>query len=113
MPSKIVKTFKEWLGIAEDKKQALLLESKEKQNEKVNYFVVKSLTTHLMSPEIKNRPEGMVFNRLSAHLYNRVAKGKGFTQLEVLKIKSSDKFPKALASDFAKGYEKWQAENLG
>ena len=113
MPSKIVKTFKEWLGVAEDKKQALLLESKEKQNEKVNYFVVKSLTTHLMSPEIKNRPDGMVFNRLSAHLYNRVAKGKGFTQLEVLKIKSSDKFPKALASDFAKSYEKWQAENLG
>jgi hypothetical protein len=113
MPSKIVKTFKEWLGVAEDKKQALLLESKEKQNEKVKYPVVISLTAHLMSPEIKNRPTGMIWDRLRAYLYNRVNHKQGFTQLELLKIKSSDKFPKALASDFAKSYEKWQAENLG
>ena len=113
MVNKTKRTFKEWLEFSEEKKKALLLESKEKQNEKVKYPVVISLTAHLMSPEIKNRPTGMIWDRLRAYLYNRVNHKQGFTQLEVLKIKSSDKFPKALASDFAKGYEKWQAENLG
>ena len=95
MVNKTKRTFKEWLEFSEEKKKALLLESKEKQN------------------EIKNRPTGMIWDRLRAYLYNRVNHKQGFTQLELLKIKSSDKFPKALASDFAKSYEKWQAENLG
>ena len=112
MVNKTKKTFKDWLALANEKLEALLQQPKEKQNEKVNYFVVKSLTTHLMNPEIKNRPEGIIFERLSAHLYDRVNNGKGFTQLEVLKIKASDKFPKTLATSFQKSYEKWQAENL-
>ena len=112
MVNKTKKTFKDWLALANEKLEALLQQPKEKQNEKVNYFIVKSLTTHLMNPEIKNRPDGIIFERLSAHLYDRVNNGKGFTQLEVLKIKSSDKFPKTLATSFQKSYEKWQAENL-
>ena len=65
-----------------------------------------------MNAEIKNRPKSCSWESFEGYQLERFNNGKGFTQLEVLKIKSSDKFPKTLATSFKKSYEKWQAENL-
>ena len=112
MVNKTKKTFKEWVAISKEKLEKLLEEPKEKQNEKIVFRELLSLRTHLMSAEIKSRPKSCSWDSLQGYQLERFNNGKGFTQLEVLKIKSSDKFPKTLASDFEKSYSAWQDKNL-
>jgi hypothetical protein len=112
MVNKTKKTFKEWVASSKEQLEALQQQSKGEQNEKIAWGEVKSLTTHLCSKEIKNRPKEAVYNRVSAFLYNEVNKGKGFTKLQVLKIKSSETFPKTFEKKFLESFKKWESENL-
>jgi len=113
MVTKTKMTFKEWVARSKESLEALLQQSKEEQNKKISYGEVKSLVTHLTSSDIKNRPKEAVFKRVNAYCLNEVNEGKGFTKLQVLKIKSSETFPKTFEKKFLEGFKKWETNNLG
>mgnify|MGYP003112093371 CR=1 FL=1 len=106
------KTFKEWVAFSKEQLEALKQQPKAEQNKKIAFNEVKSLTTHLCSKEIKNRPKEAVYNRVSAFILNEVNNGNGFTKMQVLRIKSSETFPKAFEKKFLESFKKWESENL-
>ncbi len=113
MVNKTKKTFKDWVASSKENLEALLKQSKEEQNKKISYGEVKSLATHLSSSDIKNKPKEAVYKRVNAFLLNEVNNGKGFSKLQVLKIKSSETFPKAFEKKFLDSFKRWETENLG
>jgi hypothetical protein len=113
MVTKTKKTFKDWVASSKENLEALLKQSKEEQNKKISYGEVKSLATHLSSSDIKNKPKEAVYKRVNAFLLNEVNNGKGFSKLQVLKIKSSETFPKAFEKKFLDSFKRWESENLG
>ena len=113
MVNKTNKTFQEWVAFSKLQLEALQQEPKEKQKEKIIYKDVQSLVAHLSSKEIKNKPKEAIFERLRAYCLNEVNKGNGFTKLQVLKIKSSETFPKAFEKKFLDSFKRWESENLG
>ena len=112
MVNKTKKTFKEWVASSKEQLEALQQQPKGEQNEKIIYKDVQSLATHLCSKDIKNKPKEAVFDRVRAYCLNEVNEGKGFTKLQVLKIKSSETFPKTFEKKFLESYKKWESENL-
>ncbi len=113
MVNKTKMTFQEWVARSKESLEALLQQSKEEQNKKISYSEIKSLVTHLTSSDIKNRPKEAVFKRVNAYCLNELNEGKGFTKLQVLKIKSSETFPKTFEKKFLEGFKKWETNNLG
>tara|TARA_R100001377_G_scaffold10681_1_gene5362 strand:- start:25 stop:360 length:336 start_codon:yes stop_codon:yes gene_type:complete len=106
------KTLADWIAISKVKLEKLLTEPKEKQNELIQFWELKALRTHLLNPELKNIPKSCNWESLKANQTERFNNGKGFTKLQVLKIQTSDKFPKALATEFEEGYKAWEIKNL-
>jgi len=112
MVNKTKKTFKEWVASSKEQLEALQQQPKGEQNEKVIFKDVYSLATHLCSKDIKNKPKEAVFERVHAYCLNEVNQGKGFTRLQVLKIKSSETFPKTFEKKFLESFKKWESETL-